>query len=187
MDTSSLAVIVGHWKKLTASGGTLALAGARYKYTKALWITGLADRLPFYESVEQALAAGPAAPSAGIAGDRQPARRVTWPVTAGPAWPGMPPLMAPGRRSQPAPSLHSQPAPSLHSQPAPLLQVDGDEAGVIVGIRCRVAQYVVGVSRDVGDGPAGHPEQGLHRLVDRIAAALDQSVGEQQQGVARAQ
>ena len=72
MDTSSLAVIVGHWKKLTASGGTLALAGARYKYTKALWITGLADRLPFYESVEQALAAGPAAPSAGIAGDRQP-------------------------------------------------------------------------------------------------------------------
>lgn len=72
MDTSSLAVIVGHWKKLTASGGTLALAGARYKYTKALWITGLADRLPFYENVEQALAAGPAAPSAGIAGDRQP-------------------------------------------------------------------------------------------------------------------
>jgi anti-sigma B factor antagonist len=72
MDTSSLAVIVGHWKKLTASGGTLALAGARYKYTKALWITGLADRLPFYESVEQALAAGPAVPPAGIAGDRQP-------------------------------------------------------------------------------------------------------------------
>jgi anti-sigma B factor antagonist len=78
MDTSSLAVIVGHWKKLAASGGTLALAGARYKYTKALWITGLADRLPFYESVEQALAAGPVppsapvSPSAGLAGDRQP-------------------------------------------------------------------------------------------------------------------
>ena len=72
MDTSSLAVIVGHWKKLTASGGTLALAGARYKYTKALWITGLADRLPFYESVEQALATGPVASSASVAGDRQP-------------------------------------------------------------------------------------------------------------------
>ena len=61
MDTSSLAVIVGHWKKLSASGGTLALAGARYRYTKALWITGLADRLPFYESVEQALSADPSA------------------------------------------------------------------------------------------------------------------------------
>ena len=70
MDTSSLAVIVGHWKKLAASGGTLALAGARYKYTKALWITGLADRLPFYESVEQALGAGPAPSSTDLAGDR---------------------------------------------------------------------------------------------------------------------
>ena len=68
MDTSSLAVIVGHWKKLVASGGTLALAGARYKYTKALWITGLADRLPFYPSVELALEAGPVQPSADSPG-----------------------------------------------------------------------------------------------------------------------
>ena len=29
MDTSSLAVIVGHWKRLQAAGGTLVLAGAR--------------------------------------------------------------------------------------------------------------------------------------------------------------
>ena len=58
MDTGSLAVIVGHWKQLTAAGGTLVLAGARYRYTKTLWITGLADRLPVYESVEEALAAG---------------------------------------------------------------------------------------------------------------------------------
>jgi anti-sigma B factor antagonist len=58
MDTGSLAVIVGHWKQLTAAGGTLALAGARYRYTKTLWITGLADRLPLYDSVEEALAAG---------------------------------------------------------------------------------------------------------------------------------
>ena len=57
MDTSSLAVIVGHWKKLTARNGTLALAGARYRYTKTLWITGLADRLPRYDTVEQAVAA----------------------------------------------------------------------------------------------------------------------------------
>lgn len=65
MDTGSLAVIVGHWKQLTAAGGTLVLAGARYRYTKTLWITGLADRLPMYESVDEALAAG-GAPTQGI-------------------------------------------------------------------------------------------------------------------------
>ena len=63
MDTGSLAVIVGHWKQVTAAGGTLALAGARYRYTKTLWITGLADRLPMYDSVDAAVAAG--APGTG--------------------------------------------------------------------------------------------------------------------------
>ena len=58
MDTGSLAVIVGHWKQAKAAGGTLSLAGARYRYTKTLWITGLADRLPMYESVDAAVAAG---------------------------------------------------------------------------------------------------------------------------------
>jgi anti-anti-sigma factor len=57
LDTSSLAVIVGHWKQMTAAGGTLALAAARYRYTKSLWITGLADRLPFYDTVDAAIAA----------------------------------------------------------------------------------------------------------------------------------
>ena len=60
MDTGSLAVIVGHWKQVTAAGGTLALAGARYRYTKTLWITGLPDRLPMYDSVDAAIAAGAA-------------------------------------------------------------------------------------------------------------------------------
>ena len=60
MDTGSLAVIVGHWKQVTAAGGSLALAGARYRYTKTLWITGLADRLPMYDSVDAAVAAGAA-------------------------------------------------------------------------------------------------------------------------------
>lgn len=59
LDTSSLAVIVGHWKAMQAAGGTLALAGARYRYTKSLWITGLADRLPFYDTVDKAVAAEP--------------------------------------------------------------------------------------------------------------------------------
>ncbi len=61
MDTSSLAVIVGHWRNLEAAGGWLALAGARYQYLKSLWITGLADRIPLFESAEQAVTAAPAA------------------------------------------------------------------------------------------------------------------------------
>ena len=68
MDTGSLAVIVGHWKQLTAAGGTLVLAGARYRYTKTLWITGLADRLPLYDTVEEALAAGTEAGGGADAG-----------------------------------------------------------------------------------------------------------------------
>ena len=57
MDTTALAVIVGHWRRQVAAGGLFLLAGARYRYTKALWITGLADRLPMYDTVDEALAA----------------------------------------------------------------------------------------------------------------------------------
>ncbi len=72
MDTSSLAVIVGHWKRLQAAGGTLVLAGPRYRYTKTLWITGLADRLPVFDDVDQALAAeAQAAPADPIPPDSQ--------------------------------------------------------------------------------------------------------------------
>jgi len=57
LDTSALAVIVGHWKRAEAAGGTLALAGARYRYTKTLWITGLADKLTLYETVDEGVLA----------------------------------------------------------------------------------------------------------------------------------
>ena len=70
MDTTALAVIVGHWRRLVAGGAMFLLAGARYRYTKALWITGLADRLPMYDTVDQALAAtgsGAAGPEPGAA------------------------------------------------------------------------------------------------------------------------
>jgi anti-anti-sigma factor len=81
MDTSSLAVIVGHWKKLAARGGVLALAGARYRYTKTLWITGLAERLPMYETVAAAVAACSPAGAASTPEDAadQPARRAARP------------------------------------------------------------------------------------------------------------
>jgi anti-sigma B factor antagonist len=65
LDTSALAVIVGHWKRAEASGGTLALAGARYRYTKTLWITGLADKLTLYETVDEGLAGSEPADKAG--------------------------------------------------------------------------------------------------------------------------
>lgn len=65
LDTSALAVIVGHWKRAEASGGTLALAGARYRYTKTLWITGLADKLTLYDTVDEGLAAPNAAGKPG--------------------------------------------------------------------------------------------------------------------------
>jgi anti-sigma B factor antagonist len=57
MDTTALAVIVGHWRRQVAADGLFFLAGARYRYVKALWITGLADRLPMYDTVDEALAA----------------------------------------------------------------------------------------------------------------------------------
>jgi len=57
MDTTALAVIVAHWRRQADEGGAFLLAGARYRYTKALWITGLADRLPMYDTAEEALAA----------------------------------------------------------------------------------------------------------------------------------
>ncbi len=67
MDTTALAVIVGHWRRRVAAGGLFFLAGARYRYTKALWITGLADRLPMYDTVDEALAAAQPEPGAEAA------------------------------------------------------------------------------------------------------------------------
>ena len=40
----------------SSNSGAFRIAGARYRYVKALWITGLADRLPMYDTVDEALA-----------------------------------------------------------------------------------------------------------------------------------
>jgi anti-anti-sigma factor len=74
MDTGCLAVIIGHWKRLLAGSGELILAGAKYRPAKALWITGLAYRLPLFDSVGEAVAAATAVgeavgPPAGEAAD----------------------------------------------------------------------------------------------------------------------
>jgi anti-sigma B factor antagonist len=60
IDTSALATIVVHWKRLTGAGGSLALAGAHYRNARVLWITGLAQRLPLYDDVAAAIAGSPA-------------------------------------------------------------------------------------------------------------------------------
>jgi anti-sigma B factor antagonist len=91
MDTSALAVIVGHWKKLKAEGGTLVLAGARYRYTKSLWITGLADRLPLYDSVELAIAAEDPAAGEQQAGEQQAGEQQAGEQQAGDPAAGHPP------------------------------------------------------------------------------------------------
>ncbi|MDQ2812599.1 MAG: STAS domain-containing protein [Actinomycetota bacterium] len=64
MDTTALAVIVSQWRRQVEADGMFLLAGARYRYTKALWITGLADRLPMYVNVDEALAAARPDPGA---------------------------------------------------------------------------------------------------------------------------
>jgi stage II sporulation protein AA (anti-sigma F factor antagonist) len=65
LDTSSIAVIVSHWKKLEARGGKLMLAGAQQRYVRALWITGLASRMSLYDDVGTAIAAAGSARAAG--------------------------------------------------------------------------------------------------------------------------
>jgi len=83
MDTTALAVIVGHWRRLVETSGLFFLAGARYRYVKALWITGLADRLPMYDTVDEALAAARTVPPepGAEAGRGQGARKSGGPET----------------------------------------------------------------------------------------------------------
>jgi stage II sporulation protein AA (anti-sigma F factor antagonist) len=57
MDSRALGLIVHHWQRSTTAGGRYALVGVRYQYSKVIWVTGLAERLPLYDTVDEALAA----------------------------------------------------------------------------------------------------------------------------------
>lgn len=57
MDSRALGLIVHHWQRATAAGGAYALVGVRYQYCRVMWVTGLADRLPLYDTVADALTA----------------------------------------------------------------------------------------------------------------------------------
>jgi len=57
MDSRALGLIVHFWQTTTAAGGTFAIVGVEYAKTKLMWVTGLAHRLPLYDTLEAALAA----------------------------------------------------------------------------------------------------------------------------------
>lgn len=57
MDSRALGLIVHHWQGSVSSGGRFALVGVQYAKTKVMWVTGLAQRLPLYDTLDDALAA----------------------------------------------------------------------------------------------------------------------------------
>jgi anti-sigma B factor antagonist len=57
MDSRALGLIVHHWQSSTSSGANFAIIGVEYAKTKVMWVTGLAQRLPLYETLDEALAA----------------------------------------------------------------------------------------------------------------------------------
>ncbi|GLW96786.1 STAS domain-containing protein [Microtetraspora sp. NBRC 16547] len=57
MDSRALGLIVHHWQRATGSGGDFALVAVRYPSSKVMWVTGLSQRLPMFDTLEEALAA----------------------------------------------------------------------------------------------------------------------------------
>lgn len=57
MDSRALGLIVHHWQTSLASRAKFALVGVEYSKSKVMWITGLAQRLPLYDTLDDALAA----------------------------------------------------------------------------------------------------------------------------------
>lgn len=57
MDSRALGLIVHHWQTSLSSGARFALIGVEYSKSKVMWITGLAQRLPLYDTLDDALAA----------------------------------------------------------------------------------------------------------------------------------
>lgn len=57
MDSRALGLIVHRWQTSLASGAKFALIGVEYTKSKVMWITGLAQRLPIYETLDDAVAA----------------------------------------------------------------------------------------------------------------------------------
>ncbi|MBX6385820.1 MAG: STAS domain-containing protein [Microbispora sp.] len=57
MDSRALGLIVHHWQRSTAAGGNFALVSVQYPNAKVMWVTGLSERLPLFDTLDEALAA----------------------------------------------------------------------------------------------------------------------------------
>ncbi|WP_067177153.1 STAS domain-containing protein [Microtetraspora niveoalba] len=57
MDSRALGLIVHHWQRATGAGADFALVGVQYPSSKVMWVTGLSQRLPMYDTLDEALAA----------------------------------------------------------------------------------------------------------------------------------
>ncbi|WP_285774591.1 STAS domain-containing protein [Microtetraspora sp. NBRC 13810] len=55
MDSRALGLIVHHWQANVTTGGRFALVGVQYAKTKVMWVTGLAQRMPLYDTLQDAL------------------------------------------------------------------------------------------------------------------------------------
>ncbi|HEX8008004.1 MAG TPA: STAS domain-containing protein [Trebonia sp.] len=57
MDSRALGLIVHHWQRSTEAGGHFALISVQYPNSKVMWVTGLSQRLPMFDTLDEALAA----------------------------------------------------------------------------------------------------------------------------------
>ena len=57
MDSRALGLIVHHWQRSTTAGGDFALVSVQYPNSKVMWVTGLSERLPMFDTLDEALAA----------------------------------------------------------------------------------------------------------------------------------
>ncbi|MEW9533640.1 STAS domain-containing protein [Microbispora sp. NPDC049125] len=57
MDSRALGLIVHHWQRSTTAGGNFALVAVQYPNSKVMWVTGLSQRLPLFDTLDDALAA----------------------------------------------------------------------------------------------------------------------------------
>ncbi|GAA0384729.1 hypothetical protein GCM10009530_39490 [Microbispora corallina] len=57
MDSRALGLIVHHWQRSTTAGGNFALVSVQYPNSKVMWVTGLSQRLPLFDTLDDALTA----------------------------------------------------------------------------------------------------------------------------------
>jgi anti-anti-sigma factor len=62
MDSRATGLLVGCWRRAVEEKGWVALVAVRPGAARVLWITGIASRVPVFDTVEAAVDAAPARP-----------------------------------------------------------------------------------------------------------------------------